>query len=976
VDEDYVALATSCGVGACGATGVVECRAGVLLDSCQPGTPAPSDSLCNGLDDDCDGAVDEDYVALATSCGVGACGATGAISCLAGVLVDSCQPRAAAPDDVLCNGLDDDCDGGVDEDWSPGSCLTGGSGICAAGTTQCQGGAELCISDQSPVAEVCDDGLDNDCDGAADFPLDSECQAPPPVSFRVPVSAGRDDVEERVSSGNVSRGSRDLEMTEDAELQVLGVRFQNVDIPREAVIQEARIQFTSDRSGSVATSLLIEGDASDDSPVFSKSAGDVTSRPRTSQAAAWDPAPWTKSGLAGPEQRTPDLVAVVQEIVDRPGWSAGNAMAFIISGSGQRVAESYDGMPEGAAVLEVDYTAFCQSDADADGFVCEVDCDDGDALVHPGADELCDGRDNDCNGSIDEKGAVDAGRWFPDEDGDGHGDAGRGENSCRQPLGWVAEAGDCDDLQASVHPGAADPCDGLDNDCDGAVDEDHVALATECGVGACRAQGVLECVAGALVDSCQAGAPAPDDALCNGLDDDCDGDLDEDFVSATTECGAGACGASGSTSCVAGVLVDSCQPGAPTGQSEALCNGLDDDCDGDLDEDFPSLPCATGQPGICGGGSTTCQAGIELCAPDAAPAASDSLCNGLDDDCDGTVDEDFFPQSCATGQLGICGLGSSSCQAGAELCVGDTLPADVDATCDGLDDDCDGLVDEDFASQATACGVGSCGATGVTACLAGTLVDSCHPGVPAANDAICNGLDDDCDGAVDEDYGIRGTSCGLGACAAGGTLECLAGTLVDSCQPGVAAADDAVCNGLDDDCDGSVDEDYVAPTTSCGQGACSTQGALRCIAGALVDSCLPGVPAANDSACNGLDDDCDGSVDEDYAASATSCGQGACAAGGALECRAGALVDSCQPGPPAGSDSVCDGLDDDCDGAVDEEFAPQSCVTSLPGVCAAGTTLCQGGAELCISDRGPGPEVCGDGLDNDCDGTTDCPGDA
>jgi hypothetical protein len=75
----------------------------------------------------------------------------------------------------------------------------------------------------------------------------------------------------------------------------------------------------------------------------------------------------------------------------------------------------------------------------------------------------------------------------------------------------------------------------------------------------------------------------------------------------------------------------------------------------------------------------------------------------------------------------------------------------VDATCDGIDDDCDSLFDEDYAPQPTACGVGACAATGATSCVNGSVADSCTPGTPAPDDSVCNGIDDDCDGAIDED---------------------------------------------------------------------------------------------------------------------------------------------------------------------------------------------------------------------------------
>ncbi|NIW29876.1 MAG: hypothetical protein GWN25_22740, partial [Actinobacteria bacterium] len=307
--------------------------------------------------------------------------------------------------------------------------------------------------------------------------------------------------------------------------------------------------------------LTIEGEASDDARLFEKRDEDVTSRTRTQGAVAWSPAPWGQIGEAGPDQRTPDLGALVQEIVDRPGWSAGNAMAFVISGSGRRTAEAYDGDRNRAPVLEIGY--LCADDLDGDGFACQLDCDEEDPGVHPGAAEICDGRDNDCDGAVDEGDAVDAPLWYADFDGDGYGNAALTLNACARPAGWAAAAGDCDDFHAAVHPGAPDLCDGLDNDCDGTeIDEDFQPQTTSCGVGSCGATGVLECVAGALVDSCEAGAPASaDDATCDGIDDDCDGAVDEDYVSQATSCGVGACGATGVLSCEAGLEIDSCEAG-------------------------------------------------------------------------------------------------------------------------------------------------------------------------------------------------------------------------------------------------------------------------------------------------------------------------------------------------------------------------------------------------------------------------------
>ncbi len=109
-------------------------------------------------------------------------------------------------------------------------------------------------------------------------------------------------------------------------------------------------------------------------------------------------------------------------------------------------------------------------DRDKDGYDADVDCDDDNAAVNPGAEEACDGIDNDCDGGTDDAGEG-VGAWYADVDADGYGNLDAGVLACDQPPGTVADSTDCDDAQPLSFPGNQEVCDEIDNDCDGAVDD-------------------------------------------------------------------------------------------------------------------------------------------------------------------------------------------------------------------------------------------------------------------------------------------------------------------------------------------------------------------------------------------------------------------------------------------------------------------------------------------------------------------------
>ncbi len=168
----------------------------------------------------------------------------------------------------------------------------------------------------------------------------------------VPIAASSDDAEE-ASSGVVSLTSTDLELVLDASLQTVGLRFAGVAIPPGHLVTAAWVQFRTDETGSGAVSLTLRGEASAHAATFTTASGSLSARPRTAEAVAWSPPAWNTLDEAGPNQRTPDLSVLIQAIIDGPGWASGNALALIVTGTGRRTADAFDG--GFAPVLHVEF---------------------------------------------------------------------------------------------------------------------------------------------------------------------------------------------------------------------------------------------------------------------------------------------------------------------------------------------------------------------------------------------------------------------------------------------------------------------------------------------------------------------------------------------------------------------------------------------------------------------------------------------
>jgi hypothetical protein len=308
-------------------------------------------------------------------------------------------------------------------------------------------------------------------------------------------------------------------------------------------------------------------------------------------------------------------------------------------------------------------------DLDGDGYPRAVDCDDTEAAVHPGATESCNDVDDDCDGVVDDA-AGDL--WYADVDGDGYGDPDVATQACDGAAGTVADATDCDDTDASSHPGGAEVCDEADNDCDGAVDEDVTDLfwVDADGDGWGVADQTTEACAPPVGYARQPGDCDDADGavspwateLCDGVDNDCDdaadaatwyvdgdGDGYGDAATTTEACAQPSGYAADDRDCDDGAAA--VNPGAAE-----VCNGIDDDCNGWVDDDDPGVTDATtwyqdaDGDGAGGSGYTVAAcarpSGFTATATDcddldatAAPGLTET-CDGVDNDCNGTVDDD------------------------------------------------------------------------------------------------------------------------------------------------------------------------------------------------------------------------------------------------------------------------------------------------------------------------------------------------
>jgi len=904
-----------------------ECKAGYQI--CEDGVFSncrsevlPTDELFDGFDNNCDEQIDEGFV------------------------INACGELGETPSEVCGDGLDNNCNGFIDENCgnceneAVRTCFSGnpkylGIGECKGGSQRCINGVwSRCEGDTLPIAEICDD-KDNDCDNQTDESVKNACnqcgELPQEVCDRIDNNCDG-QIDEGVSNAcgecnmetppeicdgfdNNCDGLIDEGCSCTGNQECYGGDAETKNIGECKAGTQRCIggeYFEANCVGQIIPTIEIcdgkDNDCDDDIDEeyhIGEECFDGFGICKRKGVYVCD-----DSKLGVRCEATGDIIVPDNEICDG-------------------LDNDCDGVEDEGFLLNIS----CGVGACGGLTICSPDklstvCDFD--PTQASEFELCgDEIDNDCNGFTDE------GFELLGED------CFSGLGVCRvtdqykcseDKLSLICEAVSNEELKITEQCG-----DDLDNDCDGFTDEGF-RIGAYCDndkLGGCFSSGEIICVAGEEI--CSAQDIEQSEEVCDGIDNDCDGSVDEGYA-LNVPCGSGSC--SGVTICSADKLATTCSFDLSLINEHELCgDGIDNNCNGFIDEGFELVEenCSAGL-GVCK------NAGVYQCSTDkltmicSATAntdlqATEKCGDNIDNDCDGFTDEGFrIGAVCTNNKLGAClRTGEISCSNGAEVCSAQDATGSAEV-CDGIDNDCDGTTDEGYTLNVS-CGQGSC--SGVMICTPDKLSTTCSFDLTYvnANELCGDGYDNDCDGFVDEGFELVGDSCnaGLGVCKNTGIYQCSANKLTMTCSATANTnlqTTEKCGDNLDNDCDGFTDEGFRigAFCDNDKLGLCYRTGTIQCTNGAEVCS----APNVNGTAelCDGVDNDCDGSVDETFPTLYSVCyssGLGICSSQGVNVCNSNQNGVTCNATQGTAGTEICDnGLDDDCDGLTDYSDT-QSC---------------------------------------------------